>query len=331
MSSSIARRTAALTVLTVATASGAALTGAVASAQTHHKAHTSLSIRTVRGAVNPGGGDVVRGQLQAFDHHNAGRRIVLLARTAGATSWTKTARHRSGKHGQVAFQVAPASTTRYQLAFAGNNRQQASHSGVVTVRVLDTTSLPISVGASSIESGQSTTVNGVLSLDGSPLVGQTVKLLGAVRHHKLSYQTSAVTGDDGSVSFPVTPAATSHYRLVFTRTTDYPGAKSSVATVHVRVPSSLSIRARHGKHGNEIISGDLRGSGHGLAHRKVTLQDRASGTTAWTTVKSKVTKRHGLVGFAVPAKNVSEDYQLVFAGGPFHDGCQSGVVTVTVG
>jgi hypothetical protein len=228
------------------------------------------------------------------------------------------------------FQVTPASTTRYQLAFFGNKKQQPSRSGVVTVRVLDTTSLPISVGSSSIDPGESTTVDGVLSLDGTPLAGQTVNLRGAERHHKLAYLASAVTASDGSVSFPVTPAATSHYRLVFRRTANYAGARSAIATIHVRMPSSLSIRARQGRHGNEIISGDLRGSGHGLAHRKVILQDRPSGTTTWSTVRSKLTRRHGLVGFSVRAPKSSEDYQLVFPGGPIHDGCQSGVVTVTV-
>jgi hypothetical protein len=329
MSSTLPRRTAALTVFAVTAFSGVALTGAVASAQTH-KAHTSLSIRTIRGAVNPGGGDVVKGQLQSFDGHNAGRRIVLLARPNGAPGWTKAKRHRSGRHGQVAFQVTPSTTTRYQLAFLGNRKQQPCRSGVVTVRVLDTTSLPISVGAGSVNPGESTTVNGVLSLDGTPLAGQTVNLLSATRHNKLTFTASAITGADGSVSFAVTPPATSHYRLVFKRTATYAGARSAIATIHVRMSSSLSIRARHGRHGNEIISGQLRGGGHGLAHRKVTLQDRPSGTSTWTTVKSRFTQRHGVASFAVPAPSASEDYQLVFPGGPIYDGCQSGVVTVTV-
>jgi hypothetical protein len=329
MSSTLPRRTAALTVFAVTAFSGVALTGAVASAQTH-KAHTSLSIRAIRGAVNPGGGDVVKGQLQSFDGHNAGRRIVLLARPNGAPGFTKVKRHRSGAHGQVAFQVTPSTTTRYQLAFFGNRKQQPSRSGVVTVRVLDTTSLPISVGAGSVDPGESTTVNGVLSLDGTPLAGQTVNLLSAERHNKLAFTASAITGDDGSVSFTVTPAATSHYRLVFKRTATDAGARSAIATIHVRMSSSLSIRARHGRHGNELISGQLRGGGRGLAHRKVTLQDRPSGTSTWTTVKGKFTNRHGVVSFAVPAPSASEDYQLVFPGGPIFDGCQSGVVTVTV-
>jgi hypothetical protein len=329
MSSSTPRRLAAVSVLAVTAASGIALSGTAASARTTPKAHTSLSIRAQRTAINPGGGDVIAGDLQAFRRHDAGRRITLRARPAGST-WSAVKRHRTGAHGRVTFQVTPTVTTRYQLFFAGNKRQQASHSGVVTVRVLDTTSLAISLGSRSIDPGQSDTVNGALSLDGAPLVGDTIHLLSATRHHRLREAGSAVTDANGDVSFSVTPAATTRYVLLFRKTADNARARSAEATIRVRAQSSLSIRARKGKHGAELISGELRGGGHGLVHRKITLQDRASGTTAWTTVKSKFTRHGGNVSFSVPAPSASEDYQLAFAGGPVYDGCQSGVVTVTV-
>lgn len=332
MYSTLSRRTAAMTVLAVAAASGVALSATGASARPHFRSHTSLSIRAVHGSVNPGGGDVVKGDLQAGDQHNAGRRIALFAHPQGSTAWTQVGRHRSRLHGQVAFQVTPSVTTGYQLRFAGNKQQQGSRSGVVTVRVRDTTSLTIAVGAKSIEPGTSDTVNGVLSLDGAPIVGGTVRLLGAPVRTKMQYIASAISGADGSVSFAVTPAATSRYVLVFKKTEANAWARSSVATIHVRKPSSLSIRARQNKKaGVEIISGQLRGSNKGLAHRKITLQDRPSGSAVWTTVHTAFTRRHGVVMFKVPAPTVSEDYQLVFPGGPLYDGCQSGVVTVTVG
>jgi hypothetical protein len=331
MTSTLTRRTAAVTIVAVTGLTGAGLTGAVASADTTPKAHTSLSIRATHGSINPGGGDVVRGQLQSSDGHNAGRRIVLMQHPTGSTAWTKVARHRTNRHGVVGFQVTPDVTTGYQLVFDGNKQQWGSRSGIVTVRVRDTTSLVISVGARSIEPGDSDTVNGVLSLDGAPLVGDSVNLLGAPRGQRLAYKASAITGDDGSVSFSVTPASTSHYALVFKKTDTNAGARSAETVIRVRMPSSLSIRARHGNNGHEIISGDLRGNNQGLAHRKVTLQTRPSGSELWATASSKFTRRHGLVGFQVPAPSASTDYQLVFGGGPVFDGCQSGVVTVTVG
>jgi hypothetical protein len=329
MSARLARRTAAISIAGLTALGSISLAEATASAHPHAKQHTTLSIRVARGAINPGGGDIVRGDLQARGHHNAGRRIVLRAHPQGATSWTDLQRHRTARHGQVAFQVSPDVTTRYQLVFRGNKRQQASHSGVVTVRVLDTTSLVVSTASKSIDPGQTDTVNGALSLDGSPLAGQTIRLLGATRHHKLALMGTQVTDTSGDVSFSVTPPSTSRYQLVFRGTADNHGARSAVTVIRVRQQSSLSIRAR-AHNGNEIISGVLRGGSHALRHHKVTLQSRPSGTTTWQNVATHRTGRRGFINFTIAAPTQSTDYQLVFGGGPVYDGCQSGVVTVTV-
>jgi hypothetical protein len=331
MTTTLPRRTASLTVLAVTAASGVALSGAVASAHDAPRAHTSLSVRTLRGVINPGSGDTVRGQLWASDHHNAGRRIELRANPVGGDGWAKVARHRSNHNGIARFEVTPTATTRYQLVFAGNKKQAPSHSGVVTVRVNNSTSLVETVGTKSIDPGQSDTVNGVLSLDGSGLAGQTVRLLGAPLKQHLAYISSGVTGADGSVQFTVAPATSSHYALVFKKTDTYAGTRSAQSLVRVRMPSSLSIRARaNHKKGMELISGQLRGSGNGLAHRRITLMTRPSGSEVWATASKEFTKRHGVVTFKLPAPTTSTDYQLSFPGGPVYDGCQSGVVTVTV-
>ena len=334
MSARLARRIAAISVAGLTALGSISLAEATASAHPHAKQHTTLSIRVARGAINPGGGDLIRGNLQARNgrHHpnnNVGRRIVLQAHPQGTTTWTDVQRHRTGRHGQVAFQVSPSVTTRYQLLFRGNKRQQASHSGVVTVQVLDTTSLVISTASKSIDPGQTDTVDGALSLDGSPLAGQTVRLLGATRHHRLAFMGSQVTDTNGDVSFSVTPPSTSRYQLVFRRTAQNHGARSAVTVIHVRQQSSLSIRAR-AQNGNEIISGDLRGGGHALRHHRVTLQSRPSGTTTWQNVATHRTNRHGFINFKIAAPTQSTDYQLVFSGGRLYDGSQSGVVTVTV-
>jgi hypothetical protein len=331
MTSTLPRRTAAMTALAVAAFSGVALVGAGA-ASASPKAHTSLSIRAVKSGINPGGSDQITGDLRARHGHAAGRWIQLLAKPTGTTTWTKSAVHRSGRNGNVGFEITPTATTRYRLAFAGNKFQHASRSGVVVVRVRsNTTSLTISPASKSIQPGASDTVNGVLSLDGTPLVGDTVDLLGAKGNHSLKQIGSAVTAADGSVTFSVTPPVTSRYALVFRKTATNAGARSAVVKVHVLMPSSLSIRARlNKKTTTEVITGDLRGGGSGLRHRKVTLQDRSSGSTTWTTVATKWTGKGGGVGFKEPAPTSNEDYQLVFAGGPIFDGCQSGVVTATV-
>lgn len=331
MMSTLPRRTAAATALAVAAFSGVAVAGAAVSANATARAHTSLSIRAARGAINPGGSDVISGSLRSRFGHVAGRRIVLLDKPLGATSWTRDKAHRTGRHGNIAFEVTPAVTTRYTLVFRGNNFQQGSRSGVVSVRVRSTTSLTIALAAGSIPRGASDTVSGVLSANGTPLAGDTVDLLARHGGHPFAMIGSALTAADGSVGFLVTPAVTTQYVLAFHKTAANGGARSAVATVHVLLTSSLSIRAKANlRTGKEIISGNLRGGGHALAHRRVMLQARPDGSSTWTTVGTRRTSHNGSVAFVEPAPTSSEDYQLVFAGGEIFAGSQSGIVTVLV-
>jgi hypothetical protein len=332
MTSTLPRRTAAVTALAVTAFSGVAFVGAAASSAATPKAHTSLSIRSARGAINPGGGDKISGDLRSPAGHTGGRKISLDEKVGGATTWTKDGTHRTDRHGVVAFQVSPTATTRYRLVFAGNKAQQGSVSGVVQVRVQTArTSLTIAEAAKSITAGQSDTISGVLSLAGTPLAGDTVNLLGKKAGQKnFSKVSSAVTAADGSVSYTVTPGATKRFVLVFNKTATDGAARSAVVTVHVLKSSSLGIRARSANHNEEVITGSLFGGGHALSHRKVTLQDQAFGSSTWTTVASKNTNHGGAVKFTEPAPTSTENYQLVFAGGPVFSGCQSGVVTVTV-
>jgi hypothetical protein len=206
--------------------------------------------------------------------------------------------------------------------------------------------LSISVADKSINPGSSDTVSGVLTHSSAVAAGDTVYLRARLAGKRVSHRVaSGTTGDDGSVSFTVTPAANTHYRLVFrlpSATTPAPvpagvtpstvvGARSKVATVHVLRDSSLSIRARELKNGHELLAGQLRGGGHSLARRKVELQELAVGTTTWTTVKTHKTDRKGVVSYGVAAPATAEEFQLVFAGGPNFGGSQSSVVTVNVG
>jgi hypothetical protein len=316
-----------VTALAVATFGGAAVVGAGA-ASAAPRAHTSLSIRTAHHVINPGGKDWVSGNLRARSGPVKGDVVRLLARTS-TTAWAQVASEHAARGGNVGFSVTPSVDTRYVLAFRGNRFQKGSRSGVVRVAVRDTTALSIAVADTSITKGATDSVSGVLSLDSTPIAGDTVNLIARNAHHKWAKVGSAVTGTDGSVSFTVTPQITTRYQLVFHATSADAGARSDTATVHVLMPSSLSIRLRsNARKGIEIISGNLRGGGKGLAGRKIMLQDRASGTTTWTTVATKGTGKGGNVSFSVAAPTASEDYQLVFAGGPNFDGCVSPIGTV---
>jgi hypothetical protein len=319
-----------VTSLALSVFTGVAATGA-ANATAATRAHTSLSIRLANPSINPGGSDAISGSLRASFGRVADRRIALQARAIGGASWLTAAVHRTGARGQVGFEVTPAATTRYRLVFNGNEVQRPSVSGVVTVVVRNTTSLTIALASGSILPGGSDTITGLLSYSGNPLVGETVVLRGRRPGYAFAKIGSATTAADGSVTFTVMPHATTQYVLVFAKTATNAGARSAVATVHVVRPSSLSIRAvQRLKTSSEVISGSLRGGGTALPGRRVMLQDRPTGTTTWTTVATHRTNYKGAVSFIEPAPTASEDYQLVFLGGPLFQGCQSGVVTVTV-
>jgi hypothetical protein len=247
--------------------------------------------------------------------------LLLLTASAGAALVTA-----AGPAGAVAANGTPAASDGYSLSIA--------------------------LAAKSIAAGTSDTVSGVLTKAGVPQAGDTVALRAwaAGRHHHAHRVHHAhriatgTTGADGSVSFTVTPRTNMHYRLVF-RAVPVPTvtpspvpspastpvatfARSKVGTVHVQWDSSLSIRAHDGRHGRQVIQGQLRGHAHPLSGRKVTLQERTVGSDTWTTVRTHRTHRHGIVSFRVATPSVPEEFQLAFTGGPNYQGCQSGVVTI---
>ena len=288
---------------------------------------TSLSIRSAKAVINPGGKDVISGVLLTRSHPLADRLVILKAKPVDATAWQELATMRTGRHGFVAFTVTPSTRTHYQLVFRGNGSLQPSRSGIVTVNVRMPATLSSAVAAPSINQGSSDTVSGVLSSAAGPAAGRPVVLMaqpsGVSVWQKVA---SATTASDGSVSFTVTPSTTTRYVLVHHAGYLYTYARSPVVTVTVLKPSSLSIRLT----GN-TVSGTLLGPNGGqLSGRTVTLMSKPAGSSdAFTAVTTAATNDHGFVSFDVNP-SASTDYQLSFAGDDAYQGCQSGVVTVTV-
>ena len=288
---------------------------------------TSLSIRSAKSAINPGGKDLISGVLLTRGRPLADRLVILKRKPVDSTTWQELAAKRTGAHGFVAFTVSPSTRTHYQLVFRGNRSLQPSRSGIVTVNVRIPATLTSAVTATSISQGASDTVSGVLSGTNGPAIGRPVVLLakpaGATLWQKVA---TATTASDGSVSFTVTPSTTTRYVLVHHAGYLYTYARSPVVTVTVLKPSSLSIRLT-----GSAVSGTLLGPNGGeLAGRTVTLMSRPAGSSdPFSAVTTAATNDHGFVSFDVsPA--TSTDYELSFAGDEAYQGCQSGVVTVTV-
>ena len=300
-----------------------------------HRIPTALGIRADQTSIAPGDSDTVRGRLHLAHRRRGlpGRTVYLTQRSVGSDGWSVVASATTGEHGGVAFPVTPSTSTRYALVFRHTRRLARARSRVVTVFVGQPTALSIQVGSRSVDPGGSDSVSGALTSAGQPLAGQTVLL----RARPVSADTastigSATTGPDGRVTFTVTPAEKTRYRLVFRRTADFAPARSVAVTVAVRQPTSLSIRATHdtvAAGDPDGISGVLLTRSRPLRRRVVTLLERPAGTTDWTTVGSHRTGDRGFVAFRVHP-TVTEDFQLVFGPTDNFQACHSGVVTVSV-
>jgi hypothetical protein len=293
---------------------------------THHQAHrinTTLSIRAAHRIVDPNGSDVITGRLRARRVPLPHRLVILVSRTADSHSWAFEGAHRTRRLGAVSFRVAPEENTAYRLVFLGSGLLQPVRSAVV--RIGTRPDLTIAADPSRIDRGESTTISGVASDEGVPIVGATVKLLARkAGTHRVRAIESATTGTDGSVSITASPKVTTIYRL---RLVHSPGVRASLSDatrVAVRVPTTISIRGRAAQ-AEFVVSGTLVGGGHALAHRRVTLQSQAPGSADWTDAGTTRTNRHGFVKFrqtVVPGTG----YRLAYAGGPRFAPSTSGTV-----
>jgi hypothetical protein len=125
-------RTLAGVVLAAATV--LALAGPASAAPAQPRVHTTLSIVQSRNVIKPGHKDVISGRLVA-DRHGLPHKIVLLDRWIHHR-WVPVRAGLTGPHGWVSFAVWPRVTARYVLVYLGNRVFAPTHSGVVTVRVV---------------------------------------------------------------------------------------------------------------------------------------------------------------------------------------------------
>jgi hypothetical protein len=284
---------------------------------------TSLSIRAVRHLVRPDGSDVVRGILRAGRIGLRHRQVILVSHVAGSAGWTFDGDHWTRHDGGVAFRVTPNDKTAYRLVFLGTPLLRPARSAVV--RVQDRPDVSILADPTQVTRGESTTISGVASDEGTPIAGATVTLLGrrAGSHHA-KVLGSGTTAADGSVSFTATPVVTTAYRLRLVHATGVRGSLSPAARVAVQVPSSLSIRGR-ASGSDFVVSGTLRGGGHPLVHRTVTLLQEASGSSVWTEAGTAKTGKAGVVRFH-EATAPGTSYRLAYAGSPRFAPSNSGTV-----
>ena len=285
---------------------------------------TTLSIRATHRPVDARGDSVIRGKLLARRIEIPRRVVKLLARTTGG-EFAVVAIQRTDGDGVVRFPVSPTVKTAYRLVFDGTRLLRPSRSGVVSVGVRP--AIQASATPTLINPGESTAVSGLVTYEGSPLVGATVDLLArnAKKNAKFSVVGTSTTDATGAVSFTQTQTRTTVYRLAVRHTEGSPprGVSANVRVV-VRAASSLSIRGRNTQDGY-AVSGVLRGGGGTIAKQLVSLQSLAGGGSTWTTVASTFTTKRGVARFLVPTSE-GTSYRLAYAGGERFAPSVSGVV-----
>ncbi len=127
----------------------------------------------------------------------------------------------TSKAGAVTFTVRPDITRRYELVYHGNSTLAASTSGAATITVEPSgvkraTALSISAAPTSITSGHTTKITGVLTTDARPLRHRIVSLYRYDATTKKWVRVAVeLTGPRGGVRFVREPSTTATFELVF--------------------------------------------------------------------------------------------------------------------
>lgn len=302
--------------------------GVVRTVVTQH-VPTAIGIDLSRQSIAAGETADIRGRLHLAQRTRHPRPVpdqqLTLKQQAADGTWQSVATATTNDRGVAHFTVSPAQTTVYALFFAGTDRLGASHSRDVTLWVGQPTNLSITTSATSINPGETVSIQGVLTQNGQPFGGQSVELRARRAHRDTGFTTVATgtTATDGSVAFTPSPTADTIYRLLFRHTDTAATAASPAAEVMVRRPTSLSIRAE-----GTTIRGALFGPRNNpLPGQTVTLQSSPSGAGTWTDVSTGRTGDHGGVAFTVSPASAT-DYRLIFTATPRFETCESGIVTV---
>jgi hypothetical protein len=236
-------------VAVAATLAVPALTAAPAHADV--RTETTLSVRTVRSAVAPGGSTDVTGVLLVTGlGGQPGRTVALEAKPLGTEEFVPVAEAVTGDHGGVRVTVTPDTTTRYRWHYAGDDTTRPSVSGVarIAVRTPDhpatrlNTTLTIRAGERVVAPDGRAVVRGRLAVRRVPVRHRWVVLLSRTPDGD-SWAFGGVqrTNAVGRVAFAVGPDDRTAYRLVFLGTPLLQPVRSAVVRVAVR--PSVTIAA----------------------------------------------------------------------------------------
>jgi hypothetical protein len=100
---------------------------------------TSLTLKAAKSTVKPNQKDTLTGTLKSGNTPLAGKDIKLMKRDASKRTWTYVSTKTTDAKGHVTLVVTPGThkgkKEQYELVFAGDAKDKASHSSVITLTV----------------------------------------------------------------------------------------------------------------------------------------------------------------------------------------------------
>lgn len=283
-------------------------------------AATTLSIRALQSAVQPGGTGAIAGNLQVAGGSPEGRTVDLEARQQGEDAFTPIGTVIADEEGKLRLTVQPAVTTRYRWRYAGDVDARSRVSGVATVRVRTpqhaahrrATTLSAVAVSGVVVAGGKDVVRGQLRWAEKRLARRQVVLLARpVGQKSWRFRTSHRTRGMGRVAFAVRPRTSTEYRLAFAGTSVFRPSTSAVVTVDVRPTLTITAApSRVDPGGSTTLSGTIAHAGSPVAGATIQLLSRpvVQGST-WTVEATAPSAADGSVAFSARPESVTR-YRL---------------------
>ena len=203
------------------------------------KTGTTLSAMAAQTTIKAGQRDTISGTLLTGGNRAPGRVVGLYRYNDQLQRWRLIRVKLTGKTGAVTFTVQPYISCKYELVYRGNSTLAASTSSPATVTVESSgekraTALSIGAAPTSITSGRTTAITGVLTTGGRPLRHRIVSLYRYDTTTKKWVRVAVeLTGPRGGVRFVREPSATASFELAYPGTPTLGAAHSGQATVTV--------------------------------------------------------------------------------------------------
>lgn len=207
----------------------------------------------------------------------------------------------------VAAPTALVATAQVATASAGSTAGSTVGSTVVIPRI------KASVSPRWVEPGAGSVITGTLLVKGDPLSDQRIKLFARTPGTGAGFNPidSAVTSPEGTVSFSVTPASRTVYRLKFGGTESVHSMVSRHLAVGVKGSTKLGVAVLSGARG-ALVKGQLTGHKHRLKAKPVALVKWTD--EGWTKVGVDLTNGRGRVSFKLAGADAEGEFRLRFPG-----------------